>query len=73
MTTQLRQGIDQSKPEVTLSEVVECDEVDVTAGHNGNPEEDKKRRKGKRNRLKGIRLRYQTTSGFNYFALRDVQ
>jgi transposase-like protein len=38
MTTQLRQGIVQKNPEVTLSGVVECDEVYVTAGHKGNPE-----------------------------------
>lgn len=38
MTTQLRQGIAQGKPEVQLSGEVECDEVYVTAGHKGNPE-----------------------------------
>ncbi len=38
MTTQLRQGIVRSKPEVQLSGDVECDEVYVTAGHKGNPE-----------------------------------
>jgi hypothetical protein len=43
MTTQLREGIDQSKPEVNLSGSVECDEVYVTAGHKGNPEEVKKK------------------------------
>ena len=43
MTTQLREGIDQSKPEVNLSGAVECDEVYVTAGHKGNPEEVKKK------------------------------
>ncbi|ELS30137.1 transposase, partial [Pseudanabaena catenata USMAC16] len=43
MTTQLREGIDQSKPEVNLSGAVECDEVYVTAGHKGKPEEVKKR------------------------------
>jgi hypothetical protein len=43
MTTQLREGIDQSKPEVNLSGAVECDEVYVTAGHQGKPEEVKKR------------------------------
>jgi transposase-like protein len=36
MTTQLRQGIVQNKPEVTLLGDVECDEVYVTAGHKGN-------------------------------------
>jgi hypothetical protein len=43
MTTQLREGIEQSKPEVNLSGSVECDEVYVTAGHKGKPEEVKKR------------------------------
>ena len=38
MTTQLRQGMVLSKPEVQLSGDVECDEVYVTAGHKGNPE-----------------------------------
>lgn len=38
MTTQLRQGILQNRPEVTLSGAVECDEVYVTAGHKGHPE-----------------------------------
>lgn len=35
MTSQLRTGIVAGKPEVTLSREVECDEVDVTAGHKG--------------------------------------
>ncbi len=38
MTTQLRQAIVDSKPEVQLSGDVECDEVYVTAGHKGHPE-----------------------------------
>lgn len=38
MTTQLRQGIVDGKPEVQLSGEVECDEVYVTAGHKGKPE-----------------------------------
>ena len=42
MTTQLRQGIVNSKPEVKLSGDVECDEVYVTAGHKGNPDAVKK-------------------------------
>jgi hypothetical protein len=37
MTSQLRQGIVDSKPEVQLSGDVECDEVYVSAGHKGNP------------------------------------
>ena len=39
MTTQLREGIVERKPEVTLSGAVECDEVYVVAGHKGHPEE----------------------------------
>lgn len=42
MTSQLRQGIVDSKPEVRLSGEVECDEVYVTAGHKGHPEAVKK-------------------------------
>jgi hypothetical protein len=38
MTTQLREGIVQRKPQVTLSGEVECDEVYVVAGHKGHPE-----------------------------------
>ena len=38
LTTQLRQGIALSKPEVQLSGDVECDEVYVTAAHKGNPQ-----------------------------------
>ena len=44
MTTQLREGIVERKPEVTLSGEVECDEVYVVAGHKGKPEEVKKTR-----------------------------
>ncbi|MBV8414968.1 MAG: hypothetical protein JO251_07120, partial [Verrucomicrobia bacterium] len=43
MTTQLREGIVEWKPEVTLSGAVECDEVYVVAGHKGHPEEVKKK------------------------------
>ena len=38
MTTQLREGVVQRKPEVVLSGEVECDEVYVVAGHKGHPE-----------------------------------
>ena len=38
MATQLREGVVQRKPEVTLSGEVECDEVYVVAGHKGHPE-----------------------------------
>jgi transposase-like protein len=38
MTTLLRDGIVQRKPEVKLSGEVECDEVYVVAGHKGHPE-----------------------------------
>jgi hypothetical protein len=43
MTTQLRVGIEQSKPEVSLSDAVECDEVYVTVVHKGKPEQVKKK------------------------------
>ncbi len=43
ITTQLREGIVERKPEVTLSGEVECDEVYVVAGHKGHPEEVKKK------------------------------
>jgi transposase-like protein len=38
MTTLLREGVVRRKPEVALSGEVECDEVDVVAGHKGHPE-----------------------------------
>ena len=38
MASQLREGIVERKPEVTLSGEVECDEVYVVAGHKGYPE-----------------------------------
>ncbi len=38
MTSQLRQGIVDKKPEVHLEGEVECDEVYVVAGHKGHPE-----------------------------------
>jgi len=43
MTSQLREGIVERKPEVTLSGEVECDEVYVVAGHKGHPEAVKKK------------------------------
>ena len=43
MTTQLRQGIVDRQPPVTLSGEVECDEVYVVAGHKGRPEAIKKK------------------------------
>jgi transposase-like protein len=46
MTTQLREGVVQRKPEAVLSGEVECDEVYVVAGHKGNPEA--VRKKGER-------------------------
>jgi transposase-like protein len=39
MTRQLRQGIVTKKPNPTLREEVECDEVDMVAGHKGKPDE----------------------------------
>jgi transposase-like protein len=54
MASQLREGIVQRKPEVTLSGAVECDEVYVVAGHKGHPEAVRKKgRPGRRRRLKG--------------------
>jgi hypothetical protein len=46
MTTVLRDGVVQGKPEEKLSGEVECDEVYVAAGHKGHPEA--VRRKGER-------------------------
>ena len=43
MTMQLRQGIVDRQPPVTLEGEVECDEVYVVAGHKGHPEAVKKR------------------------------
>jgi len=57
LTQQLRQGVVARKPEGKLAEEVECDEVYVVAGHKGHPAAVKKRRKGRRNRLKGARGR----------------
>jgi transposase-like protein len=42
MASQLREGIVPRTPEITLSGAVECDEVDVVAGHQGHPEAVKK-------------------------------
>jgi transposase-like protein len=43
MVQQLRQGIVDRRPAVVLEGEVECDEVDVVAGHKGNPEAVKKK------------------------------
>lgn len=43
MTSQLRTGVVDAKPEVKLEGDVECDEVYIVAGHKGHPEEVKKR------------------------------
>ena len=43
MIQQLRQGIVDRRPAVTLSGAVECDEVYVVAGHKGHPEAVKKK------------------------------
>lgn len=43
MTDQLREGIVQNKPEVTLAGEVECDEAYVIAGHKGQPNAVEKR------------------------------
>ncbi len=46
----------KKKPEINLSHKVECDEVYVVAGHKGNPNSvRKKKRLGRRNRLRGAR------------------
>ena len=39
MTCQLRQGVVAKKPAPTLTDEVECDEVYIVAGHQGQPEE----------------------------------
>lgn len=58
MANILRSGVVDNKPDPTLSDKVECDEVYVIAGHKGNPGTvKKKKRKGRRNRLKGSRGR----------------
>ncbi|MGZ3173948.1 MAG: transposase [Croceibacterium sp.] len=43
MASQLREGIVERTPEVTLTGEVECDEVYVVAGHKGHPEAVKKK------------------------------
>jgi transposase len=43
MTTRLREGIVERKPLEVLSGEVECDEIDVVAGHKGHPEAVKKK------------------------------
>ncbi len=43
MSTILRSGVVEKKPEVELSGEVECDEVYVVAGHKGHPEAVKKK------------------------------
>lgn len=43
MTSQLRRGVVERKPEVQLQGQVECDELYVTAGHKGHPESVKKK------------------------------
>lgn len=54
MTSQLRSGIVQKKPEVVLDEEVEMDEVYIVAGFKGQPDKvAQKQRKGRRRRLKG--------------------
>jgi hypothetical protein len=61
MTEVLRHAIVVKTPDVVLSGDVEVDqvvEVDVVAGHKGNPEAVRaKEREGRRNRLKGGRGR----------------
>ncbi len=45
------------RPEVQLSRTVEFDEVYITVGYKGQPEQFKKGRKGRRRKLKGLRGR----------------
>jgi hypothetical protein len=42
MSTVLRSGIVDKKPEIKLSGEVECDEVYIVAGHKGHPDAVKK-------------------------------
>ncbi len=51
MTTRLREGVVERKPEVTLSGEIECDEAYVVAGHKGHPEA--VRKKGERAEVGG--------------------
>jgi transposase-like protein len=58
MTTTLRRGSVERRPEPALASEVECDEVYVVAGHKGNPEAVKEKgRSGRRRRLEGERGR----------------
>ena len=43
MTTTLRPGIIERRPEAALSGEVACDEVSIVAGHKGNSEAVKKK------------------------------
>ena len=43
MTTLLRSGVVDLKPEPTLEGTVECDEAYIVAGHKGHPEAVKKK------------------------------
>lgn len=51
MTCQLRHGIVSNKPQPSLSDQVEGDEVYIVAGHNGKPEEVAKKGGGDAERL----------------------
>ena len=58
MTTCLREGVTDRKPETVLKGEVESDEIYIVAGHKGHAESVKKKgREGRRNRLKGARGR----------------
>ena len=60
MTEQLRDGVVIRQPEPVLSGEVECDEVYVIAGHQGQPEAVRSAgRRGRRRRLKGARGPYK--------------
>ena len=60
MTSKLRQAIADKRPEVQLSGTVEFDEVYVTAGHKGQPEQVKK---------KGVKGAGENSKGFGGVAL----
>ena len=63
MTSELRQAIVDKRPEVQLSGTVEFDEVYVTAGHKGQPEQVKKRTQGAQTETQGATLREASYGG----------
>ena len=53
ITTILRNGIVVQEPQIELSGTVECDEIDVVAGHKGHPESVKKKSESPQKNQKG--------------------